>query len=206
MDDALNDTLSKGQKIHPDLDNPIDNLFIATADAAMPLFRATGHTPNMLTAYSGVCAALAVWQLYRGNLLPFSVAWLAAHWFDCADGHYARVYGMETELGDTLDHVKDTLAMLALVLVCVLKYPPPWWVVAAGVLLWLSSAMHLGCQQKHYARHLGCNSGESLDRLQCLCPWDDTRAALGVTRYVGVGTAQVLTVALVWFLVTRRQQ
>lgn len=196
---------ANGRKIHPSLENPIDNVFIATADAVMPLFRATGHTPNALTAYSGLAAALAVWQLYRGNLVPFGIAWLAAHWFDCADGHFARTYGMETELGDMLDHIKDALAMLALVLVVVYKYPPPWWAVVLGVVFGLLSMVHLGCQQKHYALHLGGNSGESLDRLQALCPWDDAESALRLTRYVGVGTLQVLLVVIVCILVRRQR-
>lgn len=193
-----------GRKIHAAVENPFDNLMIKLADAAMPLFHATGHTPNAITAYSGLFAALAVWQAWRGNLVAFSVAWIVAYWFDCADGHYARMYGMETKLGDMLDHVKDTVAMLALIAVVWVKYNPSWLAVVAGVVVLGLSLVHLGCQQKHYAQHIGKNSGESLDGLQVLCPSDNTEEALQWTRYVGVGTSQLMTVALVWLVAHRR--
>lgn len=201
--DTPSPTPPPGRKIHPSLENPIDNVFITTADAAMPFLRATGHTPNALTAYSGLLAALAVWYLFKGNVAAFSVAWMAAYWFDCADGHFARTYGMETRLGDLLDHIKDTVSTLALAAVVYFKYHPPWWAVVAGVGLWCLTFVHVGCQQKHYAQHIGKNSGETIDSLQTLCPFDDAEAALRMTRYVGIGTAQVLSVVLVW-LVARK--
>lgn len=196
MDPAA--TPPPGRKIHPTLENPIDNVIIASVDATMPFFRATGHTPNALTAYSGVLAALAVWQLYRGNLAAFSVAWLASYWFDCADGHFARTYGMETRLGDLLDHIKDVSSNVAVALVLWYKYRLPRWIIAAVLVFWSLALVHMGCQQKYYAQHLGANSGETLDTLQMLCPADDAAAALPVTRYVGVGTAQVASIIALW--------
>lgn len=193
-----------GRKLHPSLDDPVDNVMVALADAAMPFFRATGHTPNMLTAYSGVFAALAVWQAYHGNMPAFAIAWMVAYWFDCADGHFARTYNMQTEFGDWLDHTKDNVSMYALAGVVLYKYRPPWWLAVAVIAVWMLSFVHLGCQQKHYAQRLGTNSGESIDTLQKLCPLDDAETALRATRYVGIGTAQVLTVAAVWFAVARQ--
>jgi hypothetical protein len=41
-----------GQKIPEHLDDPIDNILYRFCDGLSPSFKATGHTPNLITTYS----------------------------------------------------------------------------------------------------------------------------------------------------------
>lgn len=188
------DALPPGRKVLPQYDNPIDDLLLRIIDPLCAPLRATGHTPNMLTAYSFIFTVASLYSLYHGHLTAFAVGWALSYFFDCVDGHFARKYGMVTELGDWLDHASDLAGVLGLLVVVHLKYGIPLWAaIALGVGYGLM-AMHFGCQQLVYTQHTGERARETLDAYQCLCPSRDGKAAMHFTKFFGPGTMQVILV------------
>lgn len=174
-------------KLPLSLDNPVDNLFVAVASAMEPALKQMGHTPNVLTTYSFGSGVLALVALSKDNIPAFAVLWLLQIFWDCADGHFARRYGMTSKLGDAYDHFTDIATMLALIVLVYRKYDvPPAMLVAFAVVMGINF-VHLGCQQKH----LKSPSRELLDTLQPACP--DT-SLLRWTRYLSHGTMHVLIV------------
>lgn len=188
-----------GRKIDPQYENPFDEALLLVIEAISPALKATGHTPNVLTLYSGILGVGAVWALWHRKLAAFAVLYIASYFFDCADGYFARRYDMVTELGDKLDHGKDALVALALVGVLIVKYQLPFWAwLVLGALL-LAMVSHLGCQQKAYVSNNRPPSDppESMDVYRGLCPSADGETGMRMTRWVGVGTMQLAFVALV---------
>lgn len=187
----------RGRKIHPHLDNPLDDVILRLTDAMMPALRATGHTPNIITGYSAVFGAAAVWALLRGHQVACAVLFMVSYFFDCVDGHFARTYDMVTPLGDKLDHIKDITVGAALALVLLTKYAVPWWGWAASALAYLLMLSHFGCQQLSYEAR-STHDNETLDVTRRLCPdQPQPERAMRYTRWFGAGTSQLVFVAVI---------
>lgn len=187
-------------KLPRHLENPIDDILVEISDALAPTLKATGHTPNVLTTYSVACGALALRALWVDNFWAFAVLWIARTFWDDADGHFARKYGMVTRMGDAYDHLNDTLSQVALLVVVYSKYNVPAWVWVVYVGLLLTSMVQLGSQQQYIAAR-GKNTGESLDVLGYI----GSEAWLPWVRFLGHGTFQMTIVALVWYLCRHHQ-
>lgn len=186
----------------PSHENPLDDVLVRIADAIAPALKATGHTPNLLTAYSALLGAGAVWALARGHKAAFAGLYAASYFFDCADGHFARLYDMETEFGDKFDHFKDTAVYLAILVVVLTRYSMPWWGWAIILAATMLTFVHLGCQQKVYRARQPFE--ETLNVSMPLCATDDPASWLPFVRWVGVGTMQA-TLVLVIVLAARRR-
>lgn len=140
------------RKIPRDEECPIDNYFIDVATAAAPIFHATGHTPNLVTIYSAISKAFSVHALWNHDLKGFVGAWIAQYWLDCLDGYMARKYNQVTQLGDRLDHIFDTTAWIAVIVVLLLRYKLPMKFILTILVAVLLGWMHLGCQQTSMRR------------------------------------------------------
>lgn len=197
-----------GRKIDPELEDPVDDLLLRLVTAMSPAFRKTGHTPNVLTLYSGVFGAAAVWALWKGRKGAFVALYAVSYFFDCADGDFARRYDMVTELGDKLDHGKDFAVWAGLVCVLLARYRFPLWAWGAWGLSLLLMTVHLGCQQRDYAARRPAHdpASESLDSLTNLCISENGRSGLRTTRWFGVGTTQVVFLLLVYFAAIYRRK
>lgn len=180
------------RKLPRELDDPVDSLMLAMFDRVQGAFRATGHTPNMLTTYSLLSGLASVWAAWGGHALPFAAWYAVSLFFDCADGHYARTYGMTSPMGDLYDHAKDyTVFGLLLAVVWVHGVLPGWaWAVVA--LFLAGSVVHTGCQQRYHGGDPSVNS--VLNVWQRVCP---DPALLRYTRFTGNGVFQAVFVALV---------
>lgn len=187
----------EGRKIHPDLENPLDNLLLALAEALCPAFKALGHTPNMITTYSLITGLASVWALYHGHIAWFAGLFGTSYFFDCLDGHYARKYDMVTKFGDMYDHIKDVAWHSLVFLVVFIRYGSriTRWDVAVMVAAVALTLVHLGCQETHYT---GEDSVLTLLTAGCPAP-----GAIAWTRWVGCGTMHLLVVVMVWSLHTR---
>jgi phosphatidylglycerophosphate synthase len=134
---------------------------------------------------------MALVALSRDHVKTFAVLWALQGFWDCADGYYARKYGMVTSFGDAYDHATDIAAVLALVVMVHRKYDVPPLIMAGFVFALACNAVFVGCQQKYYARG---SRTESLDSLQAACP--DT-SWLPWTRWLAHGTFHALLVLVV---------
>lgn len=192
-------------KLPRNLENPIDNVLLAWSARLGPPLRATGHTPNQITTYSLVAGVLAAAALHRGAVGWFSALYAAAYFLDCADGQYARRYGMVSVFGDWYDHVSDAVKLLCIGAAAAARYAVgPADCAVMGALL-VATCTHMGCQQQYHQRHRGASGGgETLDGLQPLCPAHS--AMLPRTRWFGMGTLHAAIVVWIWTLEYRRRR
>lgn len=194
------------RKIPRSYENPIDNVLLDAAEKALRPCRALGLTPNQVTVASILFGTLAIWALAEGRTAAFFATYFASVWLDYLDGHLARSDDEVTKLGDFLDHCSDVLLTVGVVLVVAIRlgYPralPP--ILAIGAFMMLAN-VHLGLQQRYYADN-GKDStehAETIDALMRIAPYD-YRTWLPVSRYVGVGTAQIATALIAWYAATK---
>ena len=189
-------------KLSSNNEGPIDNIFAWLVERVEPFFKATGHTPNIITTYSLVLGLFAAYNLYRGNMLVFAVASVLSYFMDCADGYVARKYKMTSTFGDMYDHGSDTVINIATAISFYMRYAGrivwrPLTIavtVVFGVIVALMLA-HLGCQQRIHNPD-DRNVKESLDLLRVACPRAEM---IGWTRYFSCGTAKMALVAIVLY-------
>ena len=183
------------RKLPAAMENPLDNVLIDLADAMTPWLKRAGQTPNMLTGYSAASGAGAVWFLWHDALPAFTALWVMRLFWDTADGHFARAYGMETKLGDALDHATDTLCTLGLLGIIWKKYVVPPWIAITYVALFGVLAVHLGCQQRFVRGR--ARATESIDGLRAVC---GSTTWMPVTRWLSHGTLHAFIIASVWYM------
>jgi phosphatidylglycerophosphate synthase len=179
-----------GRKIPRELENPLDNIFIDAAHLLnTAVFRPLGATPNFITTLSLVVCAASLAAFHVRWYLTFSLLFLVAYVLDCADGNYARMYGMVTDFGDAYDHASDILKVVALVLVLAVhdvSAGTKLAVMASLALLAVLMLVHFGCQQRMYTGMVSAKDGQSfLSPTRKMCP--DT-SLIRLTRFVGSGT------------------
>lgn len=202
-----------GNKLGEGEENPIDVWVLALTRRFLPLFHATGHTPNILTAYSFALGLLSLRFLERGSMGLFVVAYLLSYFFDCIDGQFARTYDMVTRFGDFFDHFTDLLLDVGLLVVVFFRYreilPQHTGLIVLKFVLLLLAGTHLskvlglsprsshGCQQKKKASTQDATT-ESIDIFVQMCPAGDQW--IGWTRYFGAGTHVLFNVLAVLIL------
>lgn len=187
-----------GFKILSNHENPLDILLTGVASTLNPVFRATGHTPNLITTYSFVTGLLAVYFLYKGNVILFSVLFFVSYFFDCCDGSFARKYHLTSKFGDLYDHITDVVVFSLIVVVVILRYRSAidWLsILLFGGFLTLT-LVHLGCQQRNCSPK-DCSGEETLDNLKTMCT---DRRHIAWTRYFGTGTFIVVIILLILYL------
>ena len=175
-----------GFKISSNHENPLDILLTRLASTLNPVFRATGHSPNLITTYSFIAGLLAVYFLYQGHIVLFSVLF------------FARQYHLESKFGDLYDHITDVVVFSLIVVVVILRYRSviDWLAILifGGVLM--LTLVHLGCQQRNCSPR-NCKGDETLDGLKTLCT---DRRHIAWTRYFGTGTFIVVIILLIVYL------
>lgn len=193
------------KKIPDHLDNPIDNVLISLCETLSPMFKATHHTPNMITTYSLITGLLSCYYLYYGNYILFSVFFALSYFFDCFDGHFARKYNMTSKWGDFYDHTKDVSVFILLLFVLWKRYRDR--INAPIIVLFLIftylALTQLGCQQKIYGttKAEGAERDhESLDNLKPLCPSENS---ISWARFFGTGTYNLIIILLVNYIILR---
>lgn len=203
--------LPRGSKIPDFQENPLDVLLERLSrQVAVPVLRATGHTPNAITGYSFACGLVALACLAHGRVHAACV-WLAlGYFFDVVDGQYARTFGLVTHAGDVFDHMTDLVVAAGLGVLLVVRYGVAAGALVGGLAL-AGSVLSLGCQQRNVAAAATTpgerpqsprrGGGESLDRLRRVCP---DRRMVRVTRFLG-GATSVLVVILGCLLLERRR-
>lgn len=195
-------TTAEMHKLSADDEGPIDNIFAWLVERAAPIFKATGHTPNIITTYSLALGLFAAYNLFRGNMVVFAMASVISYFMDCADGYVARKYKMTSKFGDVYDHGSDTIINIATAAAFYMRYagrivwrPLTIAVTVAFAVIVALMLTHLGCQQWIHNPD-NRKVEESLDILRVACPRADM---IGWTRYFSCGTAKMALVAVVLY-------
>ncbi len=182
------------RKVPSELENPIDDLVISIANVVCPFFHKTGHTANMITLYSIIFKILSLRALYESKFRIFALTWMAAYFFDCLDGHFARKYGMVSGLGDALDHVSDMVHFGVAVILLLQKKPPSHLLLLLFTISTLS-LKNFGCQQRMYKANNPEEMVEFLDKNQTSC---SRMEDIKWTRFFGSGTLQLFFIFAVY--------
>lgn len=189
--------LPRGSKLPDHQANPLDvALERLSREAVVPWLRATGHTPNVITAYSFACGLVALVHLARGRIGAFGLWLTLSYFFDVVDGQFARSFDMVTHVGDILDHGTDAIVAVG----CWALLAGRHGVLPATALflpLLLGNVLMFGCQQQNCPPA----PAESLDRLRAVCP---DRRWVRVTRFLGGGTGVLIIILGSWALERRR--
>jgi phosphatidylglycerophosphate synthase len=186
------------RKIHRKYENPIDNIILDVGDKVLPLFKKTGHTPNMLTTYSFLFGIVSACFLYYNKLFYFAISFYMSYIFDCWDGQMARKYAMTSRFGDLYDHITDLIVGGSVAYVVYKKYKSKltFCIIASIVVMTYLMEMHIGCQQKLYTT----SEPETIDIMECLCssPKDITW-----TKYFAPPTFVLFVIVLIYYLNSR---
>lgn len=194
-----------GQKIPEHLDDPIDNILYRFCDVLSPAFKATGHTPNLITTYSLITGILACYFLYTGRIELFISLYILSYFFDCFDGYFARRYKMTSKFGDIYDHTKDTVVSILLLVVVFLRYRVTFPNLFIMVILFILFTVHMGCQQKYYKENKEKKEeNETIDAYEVMCR--DSKY-LRYTRFFGPGMFTLFTIGMImWIWYNNKKQ
>ncbi len=183
-----------GCKLPRHLENPLDDLIMAAVEPALRPLRDAGVTPNAVTLASAAATAGSVYCCFRGKTGPAMALWAAGYVLDCVDGFMARRFGMETVLGDALDHGTDLLGYAGLAAFVLSRLyrasPRVVWPVAVELLLCAAALYHMNCQEKG-TEHLAVKGVGG-----CACM---SKNHLRWSRWGGLGTLMAWHVFLIYF-------
>jgi len=156
-----------GRKLHPSIENPIDNMLIEYCEGMVDKLYSHGITPNMVTITGIVFRIISIWGLFKGYKIIFLIGAILGYYCDCLDGHLARKFNMCTVFGDLLDHISDMAFQVGIIWYIISKRNNPLFIPAIifYLVFLLIFLVHMGCQQKHF----NCNNIETLDALKTFC-------------------------------------
>jgi hypothetical protein len=180
------------RKIDRSIENPFDNILLDISEEVSPFFKATNHTPNLITFYSAISAVISMYFLYNKSFFLFSCTWILSYFFDSLDGYFARKYDMVSKLGDKLDHGKDTLMWIITGIILYKKYNIPRHVFLVFVIICIFCIKQIGCQQNLYTES---KIKESINFYSRFCK---TPSDISFTRFFGGGSVYLFIILMVY--------
>jgi phosphatidylglycerophosphate synthase len=183
------------RKIPQDKENPIDNIFYWLSENTASWYKKLHMTPNQITTLS-LIAGVGSAYYYDKDKIGIAIGLFAlAFYFDCLDGFYARKYKMTSKYGEMYDHIVDWVKHSAIIYVMYKKSPTKFYKTLPIIVIFLTLSMvHIGCQEKHYNNK---DDQVFINYTQQLCPNKDN---ISYTRYVGVGTFELVFILIMWYL------
>ena len=191
-------THKKIRKLPYNLENPIDNLLVDIADIIDPFFFSMGITPNIITTFSLITGILMNYFYWKKNYYTSALMGILSYFFDCMDGNFARKYHMVTEFGDSYDHIKDILVVLALVILFLNNNTSnnfKIYVCGLLILLFVGAMYHLACQERYIQKYKKLEISKYLNNFSKDC----NQTEMSYTRYVGSGTFYLFLVLVIIF-------
>jgi phosphatidylglycerophosphate synthase len=183
-----------GKKIPDCYENPIDILLLKINNYFNPWYRSLKFSPNTLTTLSLVITLIGLIGYRYNYVVTGAILYFVGYYFDCADGNYARKYGLVTKFGDYYDHFSDVFKYLVFIWVLVsspIQSSNKLRVIIILILFLVGMLVHLGCQELIYYR-----DGES-GTLSCFKSLCRNKDWINITRYFGCGTFQlIITIVL----------
>lgn len=180
------------------LDNPIDVCIFKVCEKLDNFFVKCHMTPNKLTTISGYFGLLAIYCLYNKIRYLPGIFFFISYMFDCADGRFARKHNMVTKFGDYYDHLKDWIIMGILFYLLYKRNKKYLYICifALGI-----SSVHIGCQEIYYSKNNTTSEhSETLSFSKSLCKFNDIDNAMKYTRYIGLGTSNLLISIILFYV------
>lgn len=183
---------SDGLKIPSSSECPVDVFNINTCRKLYPLFQRHGITPNGLTIISFIFGLAACMATMRKYYILAGPLFLISYFFDCCDGNYARTFNLQSQFGDTLDHVTDFIVYL--LLLYILYTQSHYTLIGIFIGLILALKPQLMFQECIYGSKV--NNG-TLGAYHVAIKWlgltrEQCEIGIQHTKYYGAGTANLL--------------
>ena len=185
--------------------HPEDLRLVRYSSGLICALRNAGFTPNMVTGLSIVFSLVALWFLWKRQLVGFIVFALLAYWCDDLDGAMARRFKMTSPFGELLDHASDALFFVGVVFVLVMRYRAlrqPWLLTVL-----LASSLLPSIHYAAAAKVCGNHEGVTGLLVSMVAPRDGETAARVARRLrcvSGIGY-QVILIGLVLIMATRQE-
>jgi phosphatidylglycerophosphate synthase len=147
-------------KLQPELNSPIDNIFNLIADSQLNFYYNLNFTPNMLTTLSLLTGIGSVYAIYKDSYVLAAILWLVSYFYDCIDGKFARKYNMVSKFGDYYDHISDLIKIVGVF--CILYYKisrnkdNTYFIILSILffgILCIIAYIHTMCQEIIYAKN-----------------------------------------------------
>uniref|UniRef100_A0A6C0DAF1 CDP-alcohol phosphatidyltransferase n=1 Tax=viral metagenome TaxID=1070528 RepID=A0A6C0DAF1_9ZZZZ len=190
------DQFSKGRKIHPDFENPIDNIIINICEKLIKICQKYNITPNDITITRIIFGIFIIYKFkYSCNLYIPVFGTLIFYFLDCLDGNLARTTNQVTVLGDYLDHFADIGYFGMVIIIMINKSYPNKYIILVTISIFMYlSFIHLGLQQKKY----NSKNNELLDNLNIFHTLKEENIVW--TKYVGLGTFISMIVFSIYYI------
>lgn len=178
------------RKIHSSIENPIDNILINICEHLCPHLKKLNFTPNMLTTIGLMLGIISIMFLYK-NMYTLSIIFLwLCYFFDCLDGHYARMYDMCTDFGDYYDHIRDIIVSICILVLIFIKLKSLRNRLYFTVIILVFGCLlgsHMGCQElSSDFKHVN-SSSLSMTKTMCIHP-----ELIHCTRFFGCASFVLL--------------
>jgi len=127
---------------------PLDNILYDWSDSLVPILKAYGVTPNMITAFGFSCGLLGAYLFYHDHYVESVIMLAISVFLDSCDGHMARKYNMGTEFGKYFDQISDIIRVGTLYYIMFIKDPDKFYrLFTVSIIFFIFSLSHLTCQQ-----------------------------------------------------------
>jgi len=151
----------------------MDHVYTKMVLKTVPFWNSIKFTPNMLTTLSLVCSILAIYFLWKRDMVLAVVFVLLRQYFDYADGLTARKYGQTSNIGDWYDHLVDVCGFtIPLLILVVVDTKRRWLYLALLLPAMAATVINIGCIEKNY-RDMTGKCGDSLKVTEKLCFSED---------------------------------
>ena len=174
-----------GQKIPPELENPIENICYGLGEYLLPYFKKLNFTPNTLTTISMFFGIMAIYSYTQKKYIHSAIFYFISYLFDCFDGSYARKYNMVSKFGGMYDSIKDMVIHTIMFFLIYNKYKnlKDWryFLQFGWVLLYVPGVMHLGCTEKYYDKP---EESKILSFYRKFCPTNNKKEIYNIMRII----------------------
>jgi len=177
-------------------DSPVDNILNIISDSIDPLFKITGHTPNMITTYSLICAIIGIYKLNENKVNTSIIFIILSYFFDVMDGRFARKYDMITKIGDYYDHITDILLYIGIIFIIIKNYKIKVVHISIFIISLSLMTVHFGCQQNMIDDEYK-QENEFLDTFKPMCP---NNGMIKYTKIFGNGTFVLINILLIKYI------
>ena len=181
------------RKLPSHYENPLDDLMYLPVELTSNGIHSFGLTPNMLTTLACIFKLASLRYLWVKAFIPFVACLYMGYFLDFLDGYQARKFSMETQFGDSFDHISDTIQYVAAIAILFLHGGLQRHPVSFFILCFLCM-VHLGCQQRYFTRRHS-NRMETLNGYISFCP---NEKDIAWTRFMGPGTVFAVFVWMVY--------
>jgi len=159
--------IDNGRKLPSHLENPVDNICVELFSFLSPFFYRMHFTANGLTYLSAFFMFLSLYFLYKNHFILSAILYAIGYAFDCGDGYYARRYGSVSNYGDKLDHYKDVIVYISLVIIIIfhpkISLGSKVFFILFSILLGIFIFIYMGCQEIYYDHYKKNNNDNDND-------------------------------------------